>query len=278
MLIDRLWGATRRLTPIQLYPLLAPVHRSRRRARLRQLEAGDRRYLAEHPDVDVPPASLRYSVAGPATISEFLRFGQRAIADMEAALGGVGTSLDAVRDLLDFGCGCGRVARPLTHRWPGLRVTGCDVDERAIDWCRQHVRAATFVVTGPLPPLPFEEHAFDVVWCGSVFTHLDEPRQDRWLQEMRRILRPGGLLLASVHGPDAWKRRVPPWTVARLRRRGMLFVRTGADAGIHPAWYQVAWHTEQYVREHWDAYLGVRRYVRRGLDDLQDIVVAQKPG
>jgi SAM-dependent methyltransferase len=127
-----------------------------------------------------------------------------------------------------------------------------------------------------MPPSPFERESFDLVWCGSVFTHLDEERQDLWLAEMKRILKPRGLLLASVHGPHCWGPRLPSWTIRRLKRNGMIFTRTGADAGIHPSWYQVAWHTEDYVREHWAAVFEIRGYLPRGFNDYQDLVVVQK--
>jgi len=276
MLTEKLWRATRRLVPVELYPLLAPVHRWRRRRRLRQLQDDDRRYLAEHPGLRVPPAELRYNVVGPCTIPEFLRGGQQTARDIQSALKTVGASLDRYSDFLDFGCGCGRVILALQDRNLRLRIAGCDVDRRAIDWCRQNLPCAEVLASDPLPPSPFRQGAFDLVWAGSVFTHLDEERQDRWLDELRRILKPRGVLLASVHGPHCWEPRLPSWTVAKLKRKGMLFVRTGADAGIHPDWYQVAWHTEEYLRAHWARVFEVRSYIPRGFNDEQDLVVAQK--
>lgn len=164
----------------------------------------------------------------------------------------------------------------LRGRWPDLKVTGCDVDERGVRWCQQHLGDSRSVVNDALPPSPFQEGAFDLVWCGSVYTHLDENRQDRWLAEMRRILRPGGILLASVHGRHCWEPRFPPWTIASLKKKGMIFARIGADSGVHPSWYQVAWHTEEYIRRHWAKTLDIRGYKERGLNDYQDIVIAQK--
>jgi SAM-dependent methyltransferase len=276
MSIERVWRAARPFVPLRLYPLLAPAYRWRRRRQLKQLEAHDERYLRAHPDVVAPPAELRYNVAGPCTIEQFLDAGARTADDVEAALRSVGRSLGDVRDLLDFGCGCGRLILALRGLYPRLRLTGCDVDGRAIDWGERNVRGCRWVRNEPLPPSPFEDGAYDLVWCGSVFTHLDEDRQDRWLHELCRVLRPRGLLLASLHGRASWEPRLPPTALKQLEAEGLLYARFDTDAGIHPDWYQVAWHTEEYVRRHWAGVFDVLGYMPRGLHGHQDIVVAQR--
>ncbi len=98
------------------------------------------------------------------------------------------------------------------------------------------------------------------------------------MRELHRILKPGAILLASVHGPRCWESRLPRWTLARLKKEGMVFADTGADAGIHPDWYQVAWHTEQYVRSHWAEVFDIRGYLSAGFGNYQDIVVAFRNG
>lgn len=69
MFLEKCWTATRSFVPIQLYPLLAPLHRRRRY--LQRLREDDRRCLAGNPDLRVPPPELRYNVAGPCTIPQF---------------------------------------------------------------------------------------------------------------------------------------------------------------------------------------------------------------
>lgn len=274
-MLDELWTSSRAFVPIQVYPLLAPIHRLRRHRQLKQLIDEDGRHHSAHGATAIPPAELRFNVVGPVSIPAFLAGGMQIVDDMERVLRSASTSLAQCRDLLDFGCGCGRLPLALQQRWRDLNVAGCDVDERAIRWCQANL-AGRYVINGALPPTPFADDSFDVIWCGSVFTHLDEDRQDRWLVELRRILRPGGILLASVHGPYCWEPRLPLWTRAALRKRGFLFMTTGADSGIHPDWYQVACHTEAYVKEHWSATFEILGYVAQGLGNYQDVVVARK--
>jgi SAM-dependent methyltransferase len=277
MHLERLWSAVRPFVPIQLYPVLSPVYRWRRRLQLRRFAEDDLKYLAAHPGLHIPPPELRYNVVGPCTIGQFLAGGERTVDDIEAALRSVDRTLSHVYNLLDFGCGCGRLVLALKNsKFPNLRVTACDVDERAIRWCQEFINDARCFVNDASPPLPFENGSFDLIWCGSVFTHLDEGRQDAWLAELRRVLKPRGILLASVHGPHLWEPRLPAWTVRKLRRQGFMFARMGADAGIHPAWYQVAWHTEEYIRKHWASLFEIRGYRPRGFNDYQDIVIAEK--
>ncbi len=274
--LTRLWRATRTLVPTQVYPWLAPAYRWRRRRQLAQLEADDRTYRAAHPGVLAPAADLRFNVAGPCTIPQFFAMGDRMLDDIEAALQSVGAPLSPGTRFLDFGCGVGRLVLAMRRRELQLDISGCDVDRRAVDWCHAQLPDVPVRLNAELPPAPFPDAAFDVIWCGSVFTHLDERHQDVWLAELRRMLAPGGVLLASVHGPKAWEPLLPSWAIRKVQRQGLVFTRTDADAGVHPEWYQVAWHTEAYIRQHWQAYLDVRRYIPRGLNDHQDLVVASK--
>jgi SAM-dependent methyltransferase len=58
-------------------------------------------------------------------------------------------------------------------------------------------------LSGFAPPLPIPDAQFDVVTAFSVFTHIDE-LESPWLLELRRILKPGGLLYATIHDESQW--------------------------------------------------------------------------
>jgi SAM-dependent methyltransferase len=277
-LVEQVWRRVRRGVPLKLYPILAPVHRLRRKHQIKSLAEDDERLRRTEPDLVAPPAELRYNVAGPCTIPQFLAAGDQTVTDIDRALHAIGRSLAGVTRLLDFGCGCGRLLLSLERQVPArVALSGCDVDARAVQWCQDHLRRARCVTNDPLPSAPFESGTFDLIWCGSVFTHLDEERQDQWLHELHRLLAPGGILLASVHGEACWASRLSAHRRAILQRDGMTFARFGLDAGVHPDWYQIAWHTEDYVRAHWGAIFRIVRYLPRGLHAYQDIVVAQRP-
>ncbi|HUC17008.1 MAG TPA: class I SAM-dependent methyltransferase [Acetobacteraceae bacterium] len=108
--------------------------------------------------------------------------------------------------IMDFGCSSGRILR---HFYPEMtanqwKVTGVDVSARRIEWMRRNFPREFQVYTGSfLPIMPFEANSFDVIYGMSVFTHI-KYLWDLWLLELRRILKPGGALIQSVHTEHAW--------------------------------------------------------------------------
>lgn len=274
MEIRQMWRKLRGVVPVSCYPLLAPAYRWDRRRTIRRLDREDADYLSRHPELVVPGAELRFNVAGAINVPGFVEGGRRTAEDIETALARVGSSIERIGRALDFGCGCGRLLLEAVRRWPQIRWSGSDVDKRAIDWCAAHLPGAQVVVNSPLPPLPFSDAEFDLIWCGSVFTHLDESSQDAWLGELVRTLAPAGHLLASVHGPDVWA-GLPQPTVRRIRNHGFVFARVAGDEGIHPKWYQAAWHTGDYIERHWSQFVEVAAYIPQG-SGMQDLVVARR--
>jgi len=190
----------------------------------------------------VPPGRLRVRVAWTGDASWFLESGRRAEASIRAALARQGTAPEELGALLDFGCGCGRV----TRRWAsldGVGVAGSDTSVDAVAWCRRNLPFARFSVNGPAPPLAFADESFDLVYALSVFTHLEEEAQLAWMRELRRVLRPGGLLLVTTHGA-AYVDRLTQGERARFAR-GEVVVRWGEVAGSNLC---SAYHPEAALR------------------------------
>lgn len=267
------WRAIRRFLPPPVLRAIAPVHRAIRQSHLRRMEADDS-LLSEPERSNIPPAHLRFKVAGPGTIGEFLAAGEMMATSVTASLALIGREFSSVHEFLDFGCGCGRLLQALEQRFPHLHISGTDVDHDAIAWCRTRFPRMSFRCNDEWPPCHFTDHSFDLLWCGSVFTHVDEGHQDAWLTETHRLLRGDGVLLASVHGRRSWTQWPPFWGRSQMQRKGFFFLRSRVDAGMHPEWYQVAWHTEDYVRTHWSQWFDIVGYIEGGLNGYQDIVVA----
>ncbi|MFI6763100.1 class I SAM-dependent methyltransferase [Micromonospora sp. NPDC050417] len=175
--------------------------------------------------------------------------------------------------VLDFGCGCGRVLRHFHEEVDrGVRFQGVDVDAEAVAWCAENLGDyGRFDTVERVPPAPFADETFDIVYAVSVFTHLMPEDQDRWLTELGRMLKPSGILMISLLGKTALQ-LAGPEVVARVEEAGCYYFDDGGTGGL-PSWYQSCFHTEGYVRETWGRRFGVLGYIPNGLCRSQDLVV-----
>jgi SAM-dependent methyltransferase len=262
--------------PSGALPLARATYRTYMRMLCWYTDLRDPRYAKKAEFDRLPPASLRYRVHGSHTVDGFLKVGKRCSEDIEAALEKVGKGFDSFQNVLDFGCGCGRTLIWFADQAHSSRLHGTDVDAEAISWCRDNLDFAEFGVNDPLPPLNYPSETFDFIYAISVFTHLDEDYQFRWLDELKRVTRPGGIVLLTVHGPHSWK-NLPREDVTDIEERGFKFIASNTMKGIFPEWYQNAYHTKEYVLDRYSGYFHVLEYVPRGMSHRQDVVVLQKP-
>ena len=122
-------------------------------------------------------------------------------ADLVAdALASVHVELSEVRSALDFGCSSGRVLRALAAAYPEIRWHGCDPNAPAIAWVGEHLPGIEVFVNQDAPPLPLADASLDLVYAISIWSHFQPTLGLRWLQEMQRVLRPGGHLIITTHG------------------------------------------------------------------------------
>lgn len=217
----------------------------------------------------LPPPALRRAVGRTHSREEFERVGLQVEGDLWRAFEGARAPGEGYPRWLDFGCGSGRVALRLAAR-PGLAVSGVDVDARAVRWLGRELGEERFLRSSPRPPLPFAPASFDVVFAVSVFTHLDEGAQLEWLDELGRVLRPGGLLLASTHGADlAWSRPdLAPEQHARLQAEGFLFAAGDGAFNDHSTF-----HSLPYLERVWGARFRLAAHHPHGLAAFQDLTV-----
>lgn len=191
----------------------------------------------------VPPARLRVQVSWPADAGFFLRTGREHNAFIRELVARGGGSVEEIRAVLDFGCGCGRLARWWSDL-DGLEVHGSDYNPELVEWCARNLPFMTAQVNGLEPPLPYPEERFDLVYALSVFTHLSEPLQDRWLAELRRVLRPGGYLFFTVSG-DAFLDKLVGEDRARYEAHQLVIHFTEVEGSNVCA----AYHPPRYVEE-----------------------------
>jgi ubiquinone/menaquinone biosynthesis C-methylase UbiE len=100
--------------------------------------------------------------------------------------------------ILDWGCGSARLARHVVKALGARnKFTGVDIDSYAVEWSNQNV-GNYFSTCDIDPPLAVKSHSVDLVYAYSVFTHMAEENFKKWLTEMARVIKPGGVLLFTV--------------------------------------------------------------------------------
>ena len=112
-------------------------------------------------------------------------------------------------NLLDVGCGPASVTADLAELVAPGRVVGLDASPAVLDVARallaeRGLRDRVELMAGDVFALPFDDDTFDVIHAHQVLQHLDDPVAA--LAEMRRVVRPGGIVAArdAVYSADAW--------------------------------------------------------------------------
>ena len=147
--------------------------------------------------------------------------GDYASADLVvAALERAGGAIASVRRALDFGCSSGRTVRPLAAAYPHVQWHGVDPNGPAIAWAAEHVPGVAFARSASEPPLAFGDGELDLVYAISIWSHFAEDAARRWLDEMHRVVAPGGHLVITIHGAESVAHLRPPRrAAARAARR-----------------------------------------------------------
>jgi len=206
-------------------------------------------------------------------------------------------------DVLDFGCGIGRMALPLTQYLdPTARYVGVDVNRRGIQWCKRRISRvyenfafhfidyenALYNPGGKKKPwdteIPFEKGSFDFIFATSVFTHLNRQEAKAFISQLAGLLRPGGRFFATFFLIDEMAVRSMQEGRSRLVFRiqsGMNSTEaealpSGSAVAFNKSWIEVilAGNGLQMLGE-------PLRGTWPGLTEggtYQDLVVAEKPG
>jgi len=236
--------------------------------------------------IPVPDFSLRRSVGHGASFHDVALV---TIGRMNMA------GLRPEHDVLDIGCGVGRTARYLCdYLSTGARYEGFDVREEPVKWCQQNITprcpnfhfAFTPLYNAPYNPdpslpsatefeFPYGEGTFDFVLAHSLFTHIPPEVSEHYLNEIYRVLRPGGIsystwMLYNQNGSQELYSN--PATSSMHRDPSGRYAVQNPDVPDAAVGYNECWVRSVYV----SGGLKIVEPVHPGFDRLQDVIVAVK--
>jgi SAM-dependent methyltransferase len=257
---------------------------------LRALANGHARYREEF-DATIHPGDEMFRHAENTPAARFAYFGvaHTAMASITAAM--VLAGKQELGSILDIPCGHGRITRMLRARWPAARIAACDLLTEGVDFCAQQFGAVP-IYSDPDPARIPTDEQFDLIWSGSLLTHLDKPLWQPFLRFFSDHLKEDGLLVFStlgrcvvLHPPQRALARIDhrePLRDAYLAEGFAYMDQTDPRCPWHTPdlkpGYGVTWASPQWVIDQMMQLpdLRVLALWERGWNEHQDVVVAMK--
>ena len=276
--------ALKRIVPRSFWPYLGAVRGWMRSMQPRPL-LNKKRLLAD-PSLSGPERELLNKVSSRIYYRDgmydgdgahYFKVGLSAISCINEAVENAG--LTAVRSILDFPCGSGRVLRFLVGRFPEAEITACELERGPVEFCVRTFGARPAFSSPNLDEVSLGKK-FDLIWCGSLVTHLNEGGIAALFQLFRRHLAAGGLMIFTTHGdfvPGRIRARDFDYglTPEQIDRIGIDYPGTGYGFEDYPGArdYGVSLTSPEWIRTRVCEVGGLREvfFKERGWDDHQDV-------
>jgi SAM-dependent methyltransferase len=155
--------------------------------------SGREKALLAQVSLRVHPRDEMYAAAEP-----YLSVGLSALRCIEDVLAKAKESHE-VRTILDFPCGYGRVLRFLRVKFPAAEITASELNPVALDFCERLFSVKLALSNADFRGLALPDR-YDLIWCGSLVTHIQEWKTAALLKFFHDHLSPGGLCVFTTHG------------------------------------------------------------------------------
>jgi SAM-dependent methyltransferase len=204
--------------------------------------------------------------------AHYISVGLSALKIFEYAITEGFTPASGLKSILDLPCGHGRVARILKSRFPDANLTVCDIDRDGVDFCVNRLEARGVYSCADFDKLDLGG-LFDLIWVGSLITHLIPSDTVKLMRCMERFLSHDGLLIVSSNGKTIADRHEPSNpTLAQYNLTGY-----GANVDAYLKGYDGS-----IISRHWlegffaGQPLGIIAYLEHEWDYNQDILFIKK--
>ena len=222
----------------------------------------DLRAAVENDSLPLPPTDLREGYHGDYHFEHWLS-GRRDARHVVAAA----RNLPPLPTILEFGGATGRVIRHMPRLLGPCRCLIADAKETNVVWTNVHL-APTIIAfqTRYQPPFPLPDQSVDIAMAFSVFTHIYE-YETAWLLELKRVIKPHGLLYATIHDQATWdameKAGFHPWLTSTVEYQRMKLAHPQLDGRIQFTSSRSdvrvcnVFHSHGYIRSVWSRFFEV---------------------
>jgi trans-aconitate methyltransferase len=129
---------------------------------------------------------------------QYFSVGASALSAVIEALSAARLGMQNVKRVLDYACGYGRVLRWLRAAFPDAYLLGVDADRKAVEAASAVLEVETrYLDTSLAHPI---DKPFDLIWIGSLITHLPEKETRRVLKYLKEHLTEQGVIVFTTHG------------------------------------------------------------------------------
>ena len=221
----------------------------------------------------------------PGEMAHYIGVGASAMKNIEDSLAAAGRSFADIRSCLDMASGYGRVLRLLQTRINPRAITACDIEEEAVRFL-----AAEFGVTPLVSQKDFRKirfpRTYDLIWVGSLFTHLRPDTGLDLLDMLAGLLEPRGVLIFSTQGAGCLE-QLAFYGWMFVPQEGMFREKVAGEGIAYAPYYPLndpTYGITIYRRDRLEALMAEKfagrlkqvRFADRGWDNHQDVWAFQK--
>lgn len=217
----------------------------------------------------------------------YFAVGRDAVAIVALAMLKAGT--EKFETVLDLPCGAGRVLRHLVRFLPDASFVASDIDDDYVEFCARQFGAEPLLSQQDLRDVGLDRPV-DLVWCGSLLTHVSADRFEAALRHMIGWLSPGGIAIFTLHG--RWSARRQAETPYKYLDENAFapiaegMTRDGFGYADYPDAHrrlgELGWGINVSL-PHWVTHIveGIEDvrlldYTERGWDNHQDVLIVRK--
>jgi len=234
---------------------------------------------------EISPRDQMHCAGTPFADEHYFHVGASSLRCIDVALHSAGIERIDIRRVLDMPCGHGRVMRYIRAEFPHAEITACDLDRDGVDFCAKTFGAHRLYSQEDIKSIAVPGPGFDLIWVGSLFTHLQYERWREFLTFFRRSISDTGLLVFSTHGREAVhyaRQKIVDYGIPAIALESSLsgFDAAGFGYGDYP---DAQSYGVSFARPDWvfsqvaDAGFQIVHFGERAWDDHQDIYACVQP-